>query len=113
MTVVDDDDEDPFVNVVINIQTAKEPLGEKPIQGPSPDTPPNIPRKPKKQAADTLVNGQADGVPGESSASRKRRADDTDDTQPAKKTKTSGSLPGASDDVIVVDDGGAIMIDDD
>lgn len=116
LTVVDDDDEDPFVNVVINVQTAKEPLGEKAVQGPSPDQLPTIPRRPKK-APETIatVNGYSNGVPGESSASRKRRADivDEGEVQPAKKAKTLGSLPRAEDEVILVDDDGTIMIHDD
>lgn len=87
-------------------------MGEKTVQGISPDTVLNIPRRPKK-APEAPVNGQTNGVPGESSASKKRRAEDIDDVLPAKKAKTSGSLPGADDEVILVEDDGAIMIDDD
>lgn len=91
-------------------------MGEKAVQGPSPDQLPTIPRRPKK-APETIatVNGYSNGVPGESSASRKRRADivDEGEVQPAKKAKTLGSLPRAEDEVILVDDDGTIMIHDD
>jgi hypothetical protein len=91
-------------------------LGEKAVQGPSADQPPHIPRRPKKAPeAIATVNGYSNGVPGESSASRKRRADvvEEGEDQPAKKAKTLGSLPGADDEVILVDDDGTIMINDD
>jgi hypothetical protein len=91
-------------------------LGEKAIQGPSLDQPPSIPCRPKKAPeAIATVNGYSNGVPGESSASRKRRVDAVDggEIQPAKKAKTLGSLPGVDDEVILVDDDGTIMINDD
>lgn len=124
LTIVDDDDNDPFVNVVVNVQEAKEPLGDKPVQGDVVDMKPEIPRKPKKMLASetngtaaTTTNGKhpaADELDPVASLKRARR-DDADSDMPAKKAKTSGGPPTTDGDVVVVDDpsGGVIIVDDD
>ncbi|OBR06752.1 ThiF family protein [Colletotrichum higginsianum IMI 349063] len=118
LTVIDEDDEEPFVNVVISILESKESLGDKPVKGLIADQKPMIPRKPKKE---TLVesNGTSEqnGKPtvdaeGESANLKRSRSDDGDGPSEAKKVKVATT---SSDDVVIVDDstGGAIVIDDD
>lgn len=115
LTVMDDDD-DAFVNVVINIEESS--VGdEKPVKALTTDRP-EIPRKPKKTAApeangESQQNGKhaADaGGPGpEHKGVKRRHADDED--LPSKRAKATDS---AADGFVVVDDaGGAIVIDDD
>ncbi|KAI2632520.1 SUMO-activating enzyme subunit uba-2 [Hypomontagnella submonticulosa] len=112
VTIVDEDDEDPFINVVINIQEAK--LADKPIKGLEVDRVPAIPHKPKKAlpVESNGVNGKR-AVDGEASAKdlKKRRRTDDDVISPAvKKSK------GENDDIVVIDDDagtGAIEILDD
>ncbi|GJD04638.1 thiF family protein [Colletotrichum higginsianum] len=118
LTVIDEDDEEPFVNVVISILESKESIGDKPVKGLIADQKPMIPRKPKKE---TLVesNGTSEqnGKPtvdaeGESANLKRSRSDDGDGPSEAKKVKVATT---SSDDVVIVDDstGGAIVIDDD
>ncbi|KAK8026130.1 hypothetical protein PG990_003953 [Apiospora arundinis] len=111
VTIVDEEDEDVFVNVVLNIQEAKEPLADKPIKSLEPDQAPNIPRKPKKEPAQESNGVNLDG--DASAKDLKRARDDEGDVpQPSKKAKTSGAN---DDDVVLVGDEsstGAIVIDD-
>ncbi|KAJ0165164.1 Ubiquitin-activating enzyme E1-like [Colletotrichum tanaceti] len=120
LTVIDEDDEEPFVNVVISVLESKESLEEdKPVKGLIADQKPMIPRKPKKE---TLVglNGTSaqNGKPtvdaeGESANLKRPRSDDGDGPSEAKKVKVATT--SSDDDVVIVDDstGGAIVIDDD
>ncbi|KAI0181640.1 hypothetical protein GGR52DRAFT_525501 [Hypoxylon sp. FL1284] len=108
VTIVDEDDEDTFVNVVVNIQEAK--LSEKPIKGLGDGQAPTIPRKPK--ALPILSNGidgkqEADGEPrsngkhsadGEARSNDKKRKLEDVERPPSKKTKP------ADDEVFVIDD---------
>ncbi|KAK8038736.1 ThiF family protein [Apiospora rasikravindrae] len=111
VTIVDEDDDDVFVNVVLNIQEAKEPLTDKPIKSLEPDQAPKIPRKPKKEPTK-----ESNGVNSDGDATvkdLKRAREDEGDVPPTKKAKTSGA---DDDDVVLVGDEpstGAILIDDD
>ncbi|KAJ0300440.1 hypothetical protein COL5a_006713 [Colletotrichum fioriniae] len=120
LTIIDEDDDEPFVNVVISIQESKEPLTDKPIQGLVADKKPEIPRKPKKEvSAESNGTSEQNGKPAveasEGAPNLKRpRPDDGDEPIEAKKVKVVATTSG-SDDVVIVDDstGGAIVIDDD
>ncbi|KAI1802601.1 SUMO-activating enzyme subunit uba-2 [Daldinia bambusicola] len=110
VTVVDEDDEDTFINVVINIQEAK--LTDKPIEGLRVDQEPNIPRRSK-----TILTIQSNGVgqtngkrsaDGESKDPKKRLIAEDGVSPAAKKVKND-------DDVVIIDDDagtGAIEIID-
>lgn len=118
LTITDEDDDEPFVNVVLSVQRAKEEEPEKPVKALSGQKF-EIPKKPKQDspAAPTAVskpNGKHE-VDGDSSQKLKRPRDDEAEPREAKKAKH-----GVSDDteegVLVVEDDdatGAILIDDD
>ncbi|KAI1389054.1 uncharacterized protein F4822DRAFT_404821 [Hypoxylon trugodes] len=115
VTIVDEDDEDPFINVVINIQEAT--LPDKPIQGLETSQVPTIPRKPKKQLpvesngnGVSQINGKRaiDGEPPAKDPKKRLRTDDDGPIPAAKKSK--------NDDIVIIDDDvgtGAIEIIDD
>ncbi|KAI1403483.1 hypothetical protein F4819DRAFT_495353 [Hypoxylon fuscum] len=117
ITIIDEDDEDTFVNVVINVQEAE--LADKPIKGLEADQAPTIPRKPKR-ALPIQTNGvsQTNGkhaadAEAPSNDKKRSRADDTESPQ-AKKVK-SAAAAAAGDDVVIIDDDvgtGAIEIID-
>ncbi|KAM7191346.1 ubiquitin-activating enzyme E1 3 [Rhypophila sp. PSN 637] len=132
LTIADEDDEEPFVNVVVAIQEAKEPLTDKPVkQTWSEDETIKIPVKPKKEAPppphETNGNGHVNGsnehgkrahpAGEEPLAKRPRQTGNADsevisivDTSPAaKKAKTA---PPSNDGVIVIEDSGSIVIED-
>lgn len=126
LTIVDEDDDDTFVNVVVVIQDLEEP-DEKPVKGIAADQVPTIPRKPKAEpvpevSATNGTNGSngvhAAGGPEMVVRSLKRsRADDDDEVAELKKAKKSqvDVKAGAAldDDVVVIEDEGAILIEDD
>lgn len=122
VTIVDEEDEDTFVNVVVNIQEAyvivlsslyllltylDSKLADKPIKGFEDGQAPNIPRKSKKTLpihSNGVNNGvnstngkhQLDGqVP-----SGKKRARSDDAGPPLQKQKTKAD----DDDIVVIDD---------
>ncbi|GAB0138723.1 hypothetical protein EsDP_00006948 [Epichloe bromicola] len=117
LTVVDeDDDEEPFVNIVIDVEDSIIDENDKPVQ-PKFEGSPKIPRKPTKAA---VTNDDANGMqqngtktsqPGPETESKGvKRAHPGDDAPPTKKAK----LTTDDEDVVVVHDvGGAIVIDDD
>ncbi|KAK6078834.1 ThiF family protein [Seiridium cupressi] len=119
LTIVDEADEDIFVNVVLDILESKESFGDKPIKGLEPDKAPEIPHKPKKQPLPgsngiSQTNGkhslEDDSAPKDL---KRARDDESDVTSSAKKAKTA--VKPADDDVVIVDDtagSGAIVIDD-
>ncbi|KAF6844126.1 ubiquitin-like activating enzyme [Colletotrichum musicola] len=122
LTVIDEDEDEPFVNVVIGIQELKEPSEDnKPVQGLVADQKPEIPRKPKKGAPAAVPaengaseqNGKHSLEASDSSTLKRPRTDDGDDLIEVKKAKVMTT--SSSDDVVIVDDstGGAIVIDDD
>jgi len=118
ITVVDDSDDDTFVNIVLNVLEAKEPLDGKSVKGILEGVP-DIPRKPKKQLAPESsttngTNGTKHAAETEATSNALKRARLDDGEAPhAKKAKTA--TLGDDDDIVVVDegaDGGAILIDD-
>ncbi|KAK4243917.1 hypothetical protein C7999DRAFT_44359 [Corynascus novoguineensis] len=124
LTITDEDDENPFVNVVVAIQEAKEPLEDKPIKGVSSGEI-NIPTKTKKTPAPE-TNGQnghfaQSGSRQQSEAvaevipAKRPHPEGTENAASVKKAKTTAATSEKDEDVVVLDDsaGGAIIIDDD
>ncbi|KAK0639074.1 hypothetical protein B0T16DRAFT_422371 [Cercophora newfieldiana] len=121
LTIADEEDDDPFVDVQLAIQEATEPLPDKPIQGTWSGII-AVPTKPKAASAPaqpaTNGNGVANGkhtlddevLETSGPIKRPRPGDDTE-SPTIKKVKTAP----ADDDVVLLDDsaGGAIIIDDD
>ncbi|VUC28616.1 unnamed protein product [Clonostachys rosea] len=113
LTVVDEDDDEPWVNVVLNIEEGSLPDNVKFKS--STAAQPTIPQKPKK-APQVETNGHSAGesngiVEIDSQPKGVKRQHTEDGDQPLKKAKT-GVFP--SDDVVVIEDaGGAIVIGDD
>ncbi|KZZ98502.1 Molybdenum cofactor biosynthesis, MoeB [Moelleriella libera RCEF 2490] len=117
LTVIDEDDEEPLINVVLDVEESTETNGDEPVRAEFNETP-KIPRKAKKAAAH---NGETNGfqqngtngsqlAQGAESKGVKRSYPD-DDSPPAKKAKT---MTGDDDDIVVIQDaGGAIVIEDD
>ncbi|KAE9380196.1 hypothetical protein N431DRAFT_459152 [Stipitochalara longipes BDJ] len=121
LTIVDDTDPNPRVNLVLNVQEKTE-LEGKPIKSldiaakqasdemPTPPSP--IPRRKKSlQQSNGHTNGN--GTPS-AAAGKKRSADEAlnGDTPNSKRSKIVSN--GAEDGVIILDDtDGAILIDDD
>ncbi|KAI8625801.1 ThiF family protein [Xylariaceae sp. FL1651] len=119
VTIVDEEEEDAFINVVLNIQESPIEATERPIKGLEPDKAPEIPRKPQKELA--IATNRASQTNGKhshevevevSSKDLKRSRADEDETPLTKRAKKTA----ANDDIVIVDDDagtGAIMIDDD
>ncbi|KAL2195950.1 hypothetical protein P885DRAFT_70086 [Corynascus similis CBS 632.67] len=124
LTITDEDDENPFVNVVVAIQEAKEPLEDKPIKGVSSGEI-NIPTKPKKtpvpetngQNGHSAQNGsrQPSDAVAEIIPAKRPHPEGTENATSVKKAKTTASTSEKDEDVVLLDDsaGGAIIIDDD
>lgn len=140
ITIIDEADDDVFVNVVLNIEQAwvlplptqrvysmltalcrPEPLADKPIKGLEPDKAPSIPRKPKKEEPVAEANGvsQPDDKHEleEDAASRdlKRAREDEVETAPSSKKAKVANTAIKDDEVSIVDveaGTGAIVIDD-
>ncbi|KAK1754742.1 ubiquitin-activating enzyme E1 3 [Echria macrotheca] len=113
ITVTDEDDDEPFVNVVLAIQAPSAPLTEKPIQG-AWKAPVKIPIRRKKEPlpepnGTALTNGKHPREETTTESAKRPRTDDAGEPS-AKKAKTAL----ADDDVVIIDDsaGGAIVIDD-
>ncbi|KAI0203149.1 ThiF family protein [Astrocystis sublimbata] len=116
VTIVDEEEDDTFINVVLNIQSSPIEGTEKPIKGLEPDKAPSIPRKPKKEPPTTESNGaQAQTQPLKPELEvtkdlKRSRLDDNELLSAKKRAKTV-----VDDDVVIVDDDagtGAITIDD-
>ncbi|KAF4584378.1 Ubiquitin-activating enzyme E1-like protein [Ophiocordyceps camponoti-floridani] len=104
LTVVDDGDENPLVNVVLDVEERPTDDEEKPVRLTLAERP-NIPQKPTapESNGDVQQNGARDAAP-----KGVKRGHSEDDRPPTKKAKT------ADLDVVVVDDsGGVILIADD
>ncbi|KAK4189817.1 putative ubiquitin-activating enzyme E1-like protein [Podospora australis] len=113
LTITDEDDEEPYVNVVVAIQEAKEPLEDKPIQGAFIEEV-KIPTKPKKTPAPETNGHEAiESVLTINSVTPAKRSHPDNVEEPtSKKAKTVA--PATDDNVVVIDDtGGAIVILDD
>ncbi|KAI1432142.1 hypothetical protein GGR50DRAFT_689182 [Xylaria sp. CBS 124048] len=117
LTIVDEEENDTFINVVLNIQSSSIESTEKPIKGLQSDKTLDIPRRPKKEpAVETDGEGQTNGkhtlVLDMPSKELKRPRSDDDDTPSMKKARIAAN----DDDVVIVDDDtgtGAITIEDD
>ncbi|KAM0586503.1 hypothetical protein ACHAP6_005301 [Verticillium nonalfalfae] len=123
LTVTDEDDDDTFVNVVINLEETTNSTQDKPVKGLTIDQDPKIPRKPKTAAPApeiSVVNGSSNTNGkrslednSEVSSSKRARSDDGGDVPGAKKAKTSA----ATDDIILIQDDptedATILLDDD
>ncbi|CAG1960535.1 unnamed protein product, partial [Fusarium graminearum] len=116
LTIIDQDDEDTFVNVVINIQEGTLDGDKKPVEAKFSDKP-EIPRRPKKpQPAESNSNGETNGEAVDAEHKGVKRLHTEDGGQPLKKVKITP--PGA--EIVDVDEdqneghanGGAIVIDD-
>ncbi|KAI9828149.1 MAG: E1 ubiquitin-activating protein uba2 [Thelocarpon impressellum] len=113
LTVIDDDEEEPRVNLVLAITEKPLPEGAKPIVGPDRL---DVARRPRPIVTNGQSNGIAvpaktNGIPGK----RKRDADDNDlaEEQIKKRGKVAEE---PTRDIIVLDDpgsNGAIVIDED
>ncbi|KAF7524676.1 hypothetical protein G7054_g11337 [Neopestalotiopsis clavispora] len=117
LTIVDESDEDIFVNVVLAILESKEPFGDKPIKGLEPDKAPVIPHKPKKEPVPESngveqTNGKHALDEDVTTKDLKRARPDETDDQPSSAKKAKTAAKPEEDDIVVVDDGGAILIDD-
>ncbi|KAK8920401.1 Ubiquitin-activating enzyme E1-like [Metarhizium anisopliae] len=143
LTVIDEDDDEPLVNIVINIEEGAVETHDKPVEAHF-DKQPEIPQKPKKALIAT--NGGPNGIqqngkpsdqdaqsralkrahPGDDAQSRVfKRAHLDDNTQGGALKRThpgddaqpakKARIAGAEDDdvVLVQDDAGAIVIPDD
>ncbi|KAI0440964.1 hypothetical protein F4803DRAFT_552588 [Xylaria telfairii] len=114
VTIVDEEEDDTFINVVLNIQASPIESTAKPIKGLEPDKTPEIPRKPRKEPVATETNGSHPldhpREPESPKDLKRPRIDDNDLILAKKKAKMV-----ADDDVVIVDDDvgtGAITIDD-
>ncbi|PHH88898.1 hypothetical protein CDD83_6910 [Cordyceps sp. RAO-2017] len=117
LTVIDEDEENPCVNIVLDIQDGTSEGLATPAKALFVDRP-DIPRKPKPTPAEANgdsheKNGRKHSLDATPEAELKgaKRPHADDEKQPAKKAKV---METRADDVVVVDDaGGAIVIDDD
>ncbi|MCJ1230838.1 E1 ubiquitin-activating protein uba2 [Toensbergia leucococca] len=121
LTVIDDDDDNPRVNLSLSVSEQSLPPPSQPVHLPQK---PAIPRKPKPPTTTpTIPNGkESNGIAppnGISGTRRKRSPDDEDHPDlPQSKKRTKDVPPPSSkdkDDLIVLDDSGngAIVIEDD
>ncbi|KAF2088735.1 ThiF family protein [Saccharata proteae CBS 121410] len=112
VTVVDEEDENPRVNLVFSIAEQSLPEDMKPIRLPEKL---DIARKPKAAAA-PATNGHDNAATNGVGEKRKRdaAAAELEDEQIRKRGKVAEE-PAGKDDIIVLDDStaGAILIDDD
>jgi len=119
ITVVDEDDYNPRVNLellVINERPAVHPT--KPI---SLHADPEIPRKPKALLTNEATNGEVNGVmvqPNGVVGKRKRTADEAELENGEQPSKRPAKMPEANGYdgphlIVLDDDSGAILIDDD
>ena len=119
LTVIDDNENNPRINLQFAISSKSLPEDAKPVVL---ITKPDIARRPRKPAVET--NGETVSVMepvanGTSTAKRKRTADDDDlhGSTPVKKAQAqvaTTSVSGVEDAIVVEDKGdGAIVIDDD
>ena len=111
LTVIDEDDDDPFVNVVINIQALKG-QSDKPVKSTQADQPPSIPHRPKNETPPSN-NGAVEvqekpETDGSKLLKRARPDDENNDLVEVKKTKKSDAP--SNDVVIIEDESGAIVI---
>lgn len=114
LTITDEDDVDPFVNVVLNIENPHEEQPEKPIKALMEKL--EIPKKPQQEPQTETKPSESNGVvvlDDESTSKRKRPLEEEAGSPEAKKKKL-GTATAKGKGVLVVDDDGdgAILIDD-
>ncbi|KAF4992518.1 hypothetical protein FGRMN_7117 [Fusarium graminum] len=114
LTVIDQDDDDTFVNVVLNIQEGTLEEDKKAIEAAFSETP-DIPRRPKKpQPVEATGNGEVNGKAIDTEPKGVKRPHADDGNPPLKKLKITES----GSEIVDVDEdqgqanGGAIIIDD-
>jgi ubiquitin-like 1-activating enzyme E1 B len=121
LTIIDEEEENPRVNLILNIQESATSLEGPSIVSLDGKSLGEIPRR-QKPAAPTQngislapANGAANGHAVESSLKNKRTAADAfDDDEPGAKRSKRASPGVSNDQVIVLDDAdGSILIDDD
>lgn len=118
LTIIDDDDENPRVNLSLSISETTLPEDSKPVQVSGKI---EIARKPKA-VPPPVTNGDTNGHADTNGASAKRKRSLEEPEEPAKqeakrgkKQKNMKSESFNGDDLVIADDGheGAIVIDDD
>jgi ubiquitin-like 1-activating enzyme E1 B len=116
LTVIDDEEDNPRVNLQFTISSKVLPEDEKPVVL---VTKPDITRRPRKPAAESIGEATSTVDPitnGTSTAKRKRAADeaDLDGNTPVKKAQATAPVHEVAETIILDDKGdGAIVIDDD
>ncbi|KAI1179595.1 hypothetical protein F4777DRAFT_586017 [Nemania sp. FL0916] len=121
VTIVDEGEEDAFINVVLNIQSSSLENTGKPIKGLEPDRAPEIPRKPRKEPTiepngdHTHTQDREIDVEVPPKDLKRPREDQSDADAPSMKKKKANVA--ATDDVILLESDdpgtGAITIEDD
>ncbi|KAL3421971.1 ThiF family protein [Phlyctema vagabunda] len=131
LTIIDEDEKNPRVNLILNVQDSITAMEDKPIKAldlrPEVDLDAEfsllpIPRKPRKESdghADGVVKDMENGskrpaddeVEAVGDPSKKRRASQLEPTSPLAKRPKVDANGNADDDVILVEDDGAIVID--
>ncbi|KAF2842435.1 ubiquitin-activating enzyme E1 3 [Patellaria atrata CBS 101060] len=113
ITVIDEEDENPRVNLVLSISEQSMPEDSKPIQL---SEKVEIPHKPKSTPASTVIPNGAltNGTNGHAPVKRKAEEADLDDEQRHKRGKVAEEAkPKKGADIIVIDEAdGSILIDD-
>ncbi|KAF4126342.1 ubiquitin-like 1-activating enzyme E1 B [Geosmithia morbida] len=125
LTVIDDDDEDTWVNIVVSVEEGSFGDDEKPLRSASPQHP-DVPRKPKKAAppAPVEANGRSEVqkngdsevvtiIEDEVPAKGAKRSHPGEDSEQSSKKAKRVKAGGDDDDVVAIEDGGAIVIGDD
>jgi ubiquitin-like 1-activating enzyme E1 B len=116
LTVIDDEEDNPRVNLQFTISSKVRPEDEKPVVL---VTKPDITRRPRKPAAESIGEATRTVDPitnGTSTAKRKRAADeaDLDGNAPVKKAPATAPVHEVAETIVLDDKGdGAIVIDDD
>jgi len=125
LTVIDDDDENPRVNLILSVQESATPMGDKPIksldiikpaEGEFTTSP--IPRR-KKVVPDVESNGHGTKDVPNSNPGKRTASDAIQDGSPlTKRPKTTlngmNGSPAKAEEIVIDDSAnGAILIDDD
>ena len=116
LTVIDDEEDNPRVNLQFTISSKVLPEDDKPVVL---VTKPDITRRPRKPAIESIGGATSTVDPitnGTSTAKRKRATDeaDLDGNTPVKKAQATAPVNEVAETIILDDKGdGAIVIDDD
>ncbi|KAI9774285.1 MAG: E1 ubiquitin-activating protein uba2 [Geoglossum simile] len=112
LTVIDEDESNPRVNLVLSISEKALPVGSKPIVYPANIDIARKVQRPLRTSGDAITNGHTNGF---SSVTGKRKRSTEDVVPGSEQPKKKGKLVAENDDLIVLDDAGngAIEIEDD